>query len=86
MELKDTVKLMNSNDYKERFKSEYYQTKIRYDKLHKMLVKYDACTLDFTPVTPIHLLNEQGNYLRILEIRAEIENIECRCDCKKVKH
>lgn len=55
-----------------------------------MLVKYDACTLDFTPVTPIHLLNEQanymGNYLRILEIRAEIENIKCRCDCKKVKH
>ena len=80
MELKDTVKLMNSNDYKERFRAEYYQTKIRYDKLHKMLVKYDACTLDFTPVTPIHLLSEQanymGNYLRILEIRAEIENVE----------
>ena len=80
MELKDTVKLMNSDDYKERFRAEYYQTKIRYDKLHKMLVKYDACTLDFTPVTPIHLLSEQakfmGNYLRILEIRAEIENVE----------
>lgn len=39
MELKDTIDLMLSEDYKDRFKAEYYQTKIRYDKLHKMLVK-----------------------------------------------
>lgn len=37
MELKETVELMNSSDYKERFKAEYLQAKIRYDKLHKML-------------------------------------------------
>lgn len=32
----------------------YLQVKIRYDKLHKMLVKWDAGTLNFTPtyVTP----------------------------------
>lgn len=36
MELKDTIELMNSSDYKERFKAEYLQVKIRYDKLHKM--------------------------------------------------
>lgn len=47
MELKDTIELMNSEDYKERFKAEYYQAKIRYDKLYKMLVKYDAGTLNF---------------------------------------
>ena len=35
MELKDTIDLMTSEDYKDRFKAEYYQTKIRYDKLHK---------------------------------------------------
>ena len=38
MELKDTVELMNSEDYKERFKAEYLQAKIRYDiygKLYK---------------------------------------------------
>ena len=79
-ELKDTVKLMNSDDYKERFKSEYYQTKIRYDKLHKMLAKYEAKTLDFEPTCSMELLKEQvnymGNYLRILEVRAEIENVE----------
>ena len=33
MELKDTIEMMNSADYKERFKAEYYQTKIRYEKL-----------------------------------------------------
>ena len=32
MELKDTIELMNSADYKERFKAEYFQTKIRYEK------------------------------------------------------
>lgn len=26
MELRDTVEMMNSADYKERFKAEYYQT------------------------------------------------------------
>ena len=44
MELKDTIKLMNSDDYKDRFKAEYYQTKIRYDKLHQMLIKNEAGT------------------------------------------
>ena len=80
MELKDTIELMNSEDYKERFKAEYLQTKIRYDKLHKMIIKYEAGTLDFEPSCNLSLLTQQanfmGNYLRILEIRAEIEKIE----------
>ena len=67
-------------DYKERFKIEYAELKERYDKLHKMLVKYEAGTLDFEPTCSIDLLKEQasymGNYLRVLEIRAEIEKIE----------
>ena len=80
MELKNTIDMMNSTDYKERFKAEYYQTKIRYEKLHKMIVKYEAGTLDFTPNCPIPVLKAQksamGNYLYSLEVRAEIENIE----------
>jgi len=80
MELKDTIELMNSDDYKDRFKAEYYQTKIRYDKLHKMIIKYEASTLNFTPICNLSLLTQQanymGNYLRTLEIRAEIERIE----------
>ena len=47
MNLNDTVKMMNSANYKERFKAEYWQTKIRYEKLHRMTVKYEAGTLDF---------------------------------------
>ena len=80
MELKDTIDLMTSEDYKDRFKAEYYQTKIRYDKLHKMLVKNEAGVLDFTPTVLISKLMEQkrymGEYLRMLEIRAAIENID----------
>lgn len=80
MELKDTVDMMVSSDYKERFKAEYYQTKIRYDKLHKMIVKYDAGTVDFSPTCTLELLKKQasfmGQYLYTLEVRAEIENIE----------
>ena len=39
MELKDTIELMQSEDYKDRFKAEYFQLKIRYDKLKAMLEK-----------------------------------------------
>lgn len=80
MELKDIIELMNSDDYKERFIAEYYQTKIRYDKLHRMITKYEAGTLEFEPKCPIELLQEQANfmgrYLHTLEIRAEIEEIK----------
>lgn len=80
MELKDTIELMNSDDYKDRFKAEYYQVKIRYDKLHRMLVRYEARTLDFELSCPPEILEKQacymGNYLRTLEVRAEIEKIE----------
>ena len=64
-ELKDTVDLMNSSDYKDRFKAEYLQTKIRYDKLHKMLVKYEAKTLDFEPSCPINVLQMQTIWVTI---------------------
>lgn len=80
MELKDTVKLMESADFKDRFKAEYYQTKIRYEKLHTMIVKYEVGTLNFEPKCSIELLKKQsaamGKYLYMLEVRAQIENIK----------
>lgn len=80
MQLKDTINLMTSDDYKERFKAEYHQVKIRYDKLDEMTVKYEAGTLPFTPNCSLELLKEQkkhmGNYISCLKIRAEIENIK----------
>ena len=79
IQLHDTVEMMNSADYKERFKAEYHQTKIRYGKLHEMCIKYEAGTLGFTPTCSLELLKEQkaamGNYLRCLEVRAEIEGV-----------
>ena len=79
MELKDTIEMMNSPDYKERFKAEYRQTAIRYQKLFRMCVKYKAGTLDFVPSCSIEVLMEQlrhmGQYLMLLEVRAEIEGI-----------
>ena len=66
-------------DYKERMKKEYWQLKDRYNKLHKMVTKYEAGTLDFTPNCSLGLLKEQkaamGQYLHCLEIRAEIEGV-----------
>ena len=71
---------MYEPDHKERMKKEYWQLKDRYTKLHKMCIKYEAGTLDFTPNCSLELLKEQksamGNYLRCLEIRAEIEDIK----------
>ena len=79
MELKDTIELMNSEDFKDRMRAEYWQTKIRYDKLHAMVVKYEAGTLDFQPNCSLDILNRQsahmGGYLKDLEIRAEIEGV-----------
>lgn len=80
MDLKDTVEGMLSEDYKERFKAEYLQTKIRYDKLHTMIVKYEAGVLNFQPTCPIELLKNQakymGMYLYQLEVRAQLEGIK----------
>lgn len=42
MNLMDTVDMMKSQDYKERFKAEYWQTKIRYEKLKDFNTKIEA--------------------------------------------
>ena len=78
--LADTIPYMNSSDYKDRFIGEYWQTRIRYDKLHDMTVRYEAGKLNFTPSCPLDLLKEQkkymGMYLNKLEVRAIIEEID----------
>lgn len=80
MELKDTIDLMNSKDYKERFIAEYLQLKIRYNKLLSMLMKWDRQELDFKPDVPRMVYNKQilsmGEYLKTLEYRAKIEKID----------
>ena len=80
MELNDTIKLMESDNYRDRFKAEYYQVKIRHDKLGAMLKKYYKNELDFKPKCSSALLLNQykvmGKYLDLLKLRADIEEIE----------
>ena len=59
MELKDTVELMISYDYNNRFKAERYQLDIRINKLQAMLEKYKNNQLDFVPKCSYELLNKQ---------------------------
>jgi hypothetical protein len=79
MKLNDTVEMMNSADYKERFRAEYFQLKIRMNGLDAMLCRYAAGTLTFTPSCSFDLLNGQYKamelYMTYLTERAEIENI-----------
>lgn len=88
MELKDTVEMMQSDDYKERFKAEYHQTKIRYERLKAFNNKIEAAeSTNYlnNVATPKHdcpydMLRHQqsvmGEYLHILEVRAIIEGIQ----------
>lgn len=80
MNLNETVEMMNSKDYKERFKAEYLQLKIRMNGLSAMLKKYKEGTLTFKPSCSYDLLNAQFKamdlYASFLEERAIIENIE----------
>ena len=93
IEFKDTIELMLSEDYKERFKAEYYQAKIRYERLKTFNTKIEAANTAKYAMSPVilqepkhdcpeTLLREQQNimeqYLHILEVRAEIEGIELK--------
>ena len=86
-----TIEMMRSPDYKERFKAEYLQTKIRYEKLKSFNTRIEAAhkTRFAKPGSmveepahdcPLDVLREQqsimGQYLHMLELRAVIEGIE----------
>lgn len=79
MKLNETIEMMNSADYKERFRAEHLQLKIRMVGLGVMLEKYKAGTLNFTPSCSYDLLNGQFKamdlYASYLEERAKIEDI-----------
>ena len=77
--LSQTVDMMTSSDYKERFKAEYAQVVIRYNKLKNMLDKWDKNELTFTPTCPRSTYNMQikamTDYIAVLEARAVMEDI-----------
>ena len=78
--LKETVELMISSDYRERFVAEYEQLVIRYKGLRNMLDKWDRSELDFIPTCPRSTYNMQikamTDYIAVLEARAVMEGIE----------
>lgn len=80
MNLQDTVEMMNSSDFKERFIGEYAQLVIRKNGLESMLQRTKKGTLPFKPKCSLFLLESQlktmEDYAKQLEIRAEIEEIE----------
>lgn len=80
MELKDTIHMMQSADYKERFKAEVYQLDIRIGKLANMLSAWAVGELGFQPTCSYDLLEAQLNvmktYAYLLRKRAQIEGIE----------
>ena len=84
MELNDTVQQMLSEDYKDRFKAEYYQAKIRYDKLVDMLNRWDKGQLLFSPTCPRELLWRQvtvmEDYMDLLIERSIAEDIDLSYD------
>lgn len=79
MKLVDTIEMMSSPVYQERFKAEYMQLDIRIKALSNVIEKYNNGTLQFTPDCDIEILIEQlvhmRNYRNILKQRAIIENI-----------
>lgn len=84
--LYETVNPMLCDDYKERFKAEYHQLKIRLEKLHKFINRIEAHDMVSMAVSepvhdcPLYLLQRQEcnmmDYLKTLELRAVIENID----------
>ena len=80
MILNDTIKMMNSDDYKERFRAEYYQLTIRIEKLTSMLSAWKEGKLNFTPICNFDLLEAQLNSMKVyqhfLQTRAAIEGVE----------
>ncbi len=76
----DDVATEAPDTWQERMKREYHETKERYEKLHRIVTKYEAGVLEFTPKCSIELLKQQkkhmGEYLHDMEIRGYVEGVE----------
>ena len=89
--LKDTITLMESEDYRERFIAEYWQARIRYENLRALNRRIEAAvrTMHSDPSVKVEmpkhdcpdilLLDQEETmlrYINLLEQRAVIERIE----------
>lgn len=80
MESKKIIELIQSDDWKERLKGEFYELEDRIEKLYDMLDKWDKGKLNFTPTSDRKLYNEQLSTMvtlrSILGLRAKEAGIE----------
>lgn len=72
MTLTETIPLMTSEDYRDRLKAEYWQLKIRAEKLQAMLAADEAGT---SPFLLRDQLRKSQDLLGILATRARVEGI-----------
>lgn len=76
----DDVATEAPETWQERMQREYRETKDRYERLHRIVTKYEAGVLEYTPKCSIELLKQQkkhmGEYLHDLEIRGYVEGVE----------
>ena len=99
--LQNTVDLMTSADYKDRFKAEYWQLKIRYEKLKAFNTKIEAAMLskrehyndnsvDIKDMPkhdcPADLLCEQQNIMRNYLHTLEVRAVFENIDLTEVPH
>lgn len=77
--LENTIELMKSKDWRDRFVAEYLQTKIRYDRLHELIIRREVGMLDFKTPIPLKSWQTQarhmGLYLYELEKQAILHGI-----------
>ena len=78
--LKETIPLMESEDWKDRFKAEYVQLCVRLEKLEAVLKRYDNGEITWEFKSPVELLRMQADYMHnykgILEQRATYEGVD----------
>lgn len=77
--LAETVPLMTSDDYCERFKAEYFQLKIRSHKLATLLKAWErgdfSCPPQVARCVLERQLSQMLDYLSTLALRAQFEGI-----------
>lgn len=75
MTLTETIPMMTSDDYRERFKAEYYQLKIRASKLQS-IIQHDMDLANSPKIILERQINAMLDYLSTLALRAEFEGID----------
>ena len=77
MKMDEIIRMMQSDDYIERFKSEYELLKLRMERLERTIHIYDYLFMSHKPPKELLLIQLQSlqTYMMLLEYRAKVENI-----------